>query len=94
MEKVEDELKKACLELIDLIDMNLLKNSKSHESNVFFHKMKGDYYRYLSEFYVQEERMTVINNAHNSYYTARNEAEDLETTDPIRLGLALNFSIF
>lgn len=32
-----------------LLEDYLIKNSKSHESQVFYLKMKGDYYRYLAE---------------------------------------------
>jgi len=56
--------------------------------------MKGDYYRYLGEFMQGDERKAVIDNAQDSYKIASDAAEDLKTTHPIRLGLALNFSVF
>lgn len=56
--------------------------------------MKGDYYRYLGEFLVQDERKAVIDKAQDSYKFAQEEAEKLKTTHPIRLGLALNYSVF
>ena len=59
---------------------------------MFFQKMKGDYYRYLGEFMV--DRKEVIDKAQDSYKQASLAADNLKTTHPIRLGLALNYSVF
>ena len=56
--------------------------------------MKGDYFRYLCEFTQGDYRKKVIDNAQDSYKKASEEAEKLKTTHPIRLGLALNYSVF
>merc|ERR1719150_1558398 len=47
--QVEDELTSICEEVLDILDKNLIKESGSAESRVFYLKMKGDYYRYLAE---------------------------------------------
>jgi hypothetical protein len=36
--------------VLHLLDEPLIPNSKNPEAKVFYLKMKGDYYRYLSEF--------------------------------------------
>jgi len=54
--------------------------------------MKGDYYRYLGEFL--PDKKAVIDSAQDCYKQASEKAEQLKTTHPIRLGLALNFSVF
>lgn len=56
--------------------------------------MKGDYYRYLGEFMGGDDKKEVIDSAQVSYSKATEEAEKLKTTHPIRLGLALNYSVF
>ena len=57
--------------------------------------MKGDYYRYISEYTTGEEYKEAGNNAHEAYKSATEEAvKQLKTTHPIRLGLALNYSVF
>lgn len=57
-------------------------------------KMRGDYYRYLCEFTSGERRKQVIQDAQDSYREAVTESELLKSTHPIRLGLALNYSVF
>lgn len=57
--------------------------------------MKGDYFRYISEVQTGDDYTKAGDNALNAYEEARKKAEtDLKTTHPIRLGLALNFSVF
>lgn len=56
--------------------------------------MKGDYFRYLGEFLTGDKRKNVIQLAQEAYKVASNESEALKTTHPIRLGLALNYSVF
>ena len=62
-DKIENELKDICVELLDLLDKNLLKQAANPEAIVFFMKMKGDYYRYLGEFMTGDEKKGVIESA-------------------------------
>lgn len=76
-EKVENELKAPCFEVIKLIDDVLEPNSKSEpESNVFYLKMKGDYYRYLCEFLSGEEKQKNSDAALDAYQAALNVASE------------------
>jgi 14-3-3 protein epsilon len=74
---------------------SLIPNSTSEEAKVFYYKMKGDYHRYLSEFQVGDTRKDSTGAALDAYQAASGIAStDLPPTHPIRLGLALNFSVF
>jgi len=92
--KVEDELSRICDDILNVIDNFLIESSATLESKVFYHKMKGDYYRYLAESASGETRTASGDKAKTAYSLATEVAKDLSPTDPIRLGLALNFSVF
>ena len=104
LKKIKEELKEKCNEVLKLIDEHLLKlastnqeDEKSAEPKVFYLKMKGDYYRYLVEIEQQdsEERKYLAANSQKAYQTANEWAsKHLNSTHPIRLGLALNYSVF
>ena len=56
---------------------------------------KGDYHRYLAEFATGNTRKEAAENSLVAYKAASDIAmSDLPPTHPIRLGLALNFSVF
>jgi len=56
---------------------------------------KGDYHRYLAEFATGEDRKGTAQNSLGAYKSASDIAmAELPPTHPIRLGLALNFSVF
>ena len=56
---------------------------------------KGDYQRYLAEFATGENRKEAAETSLLAYKAASDVAmNDLAPTHPIRLGLALNFSVF
>ena len=59
--------------------------------------MKGDYFRYNAEYTEPESEAhkKVGEGAHKAYQAASDVANNkLKTTHPIRLGLALNYSVF
>ncbi|KAL4569929.1 hypothetical protein LXL04_025576 [Taraxacum kok-saghyz] len=95
-QKVESELNTICNDIMNVIDNHLIPSSGgSGESNVFYYKMKGDYYRYLAEFKFGNDKKDVADLSMKAYEAATTTAEaELPPTHPIRLGLALNFSVF
>ncbi|KAG8580204.1 hypothetical protein GDO81_007194 [Engystomops pustulosus] len=94
-EKVEGELKSICETVLTLLDKYLISKSTQAESKVFYLKMKGDYYRYLAEVATGDERNSTIQDSEEAYQQAFDiSKEKMQPTHPIRLGLALNFSVF
>jgi len=92
--KVEKELTEICNDILDVLEKHLIKNSSTSESKVFYYKMKGDYHRYLAESTSGEPRTEAADKALVAYKNASLTAQELLPTNPIRLGLALNFSVF
>ncbi|SCV72501.1 BQ2448_4038 [Microbotryum intermedium] len=94
-EKIEGELANICEDILKVLDDHLIKSAESGESKVFYHKMKGDYHRYLAEFAQGSTRSSSSEASLEAYKTASSIAStELPPTHPIRLGLALNFSVF
>lgn len=48
--KFEKELDSFCNDILDILNNKLIKSASTAESKVFYLKMKGDYYRYISEY--------------------------------------------
>jgi len=93
--QVEKELKDICSDILGLLDKHLIPTASAGESRVFFYKMKGDYHRYLAEFATSNDRKGAAENSLVAYKAASDVAmTELAPTHPIRLGLALNFSVF
>jgi len=93
--KVEVELANICKDILEVLDKHLIPTATSGESRVFYFKMKGDYHRYLAEFSTGNNRKDAAENSLIAYKSAQDVATtELPPTHPIRLGLALNFSVF
>lgn len=96
-EKIEKELETVCNDVLALLDRFLIKNCNDfqYESKVFYLKMKGDYYRYLAEVATGDDKKRIIDSARSAYQEAMDiSKKEMPPTNPIRLGLALNFSVF
>lgn len=84
-----------CNDILGLIDNNILRTCNSNDGTVFFLKMKGDYHRYISEYAEGQAYEITKDKANDAYKKAISIADlELKTTNPIRLGLALNYSVF
>jgi len=94
-EKIESELQEICHDVLGLLDNFLIANATAAESKVFYLKMKGDYYRYLSEVASGDAKKDTVENSQQAYQQAFDiSKQEMQPTHPIRLGLALNFSVF
>eukprot|EP00392_Amoebophrya_sp_AT5.2_P005473 g5482.t1 len=95
-EKIEKELDDICGQILTLLEKSLISPDAApgkEESQVFYYKMKGDYHRYIAEYKTGDDKPGEA--AREAYKNAMDIAEKgLLVTHPIRLGLALNFSVF
>lgn len=93
--KIENELEKICKDVLSVLDDHLIPSATTDESKVFYYKMKGDYFRYLAEFKSSEQKSSISDESLTAYESATEISNTkLHPTHPIRLGLALNFSVF
>ena len=90
--KIETQLMADCQKVIDMINTRVLGGECSDEAKAFFVKMVGDYYRYIAENAKDAKLEEVKQKAKQAYEEAN--AIDLAACNPIKLGLALNFSVF
>ena len=90
--KIETQLMADCQKVIDMINSRVLSGECSDEAKAFFVKMVGDYYRYIAENAKDAKLEEVKMKAKQAYEEAN--AIDLAACNPIKLGLALNFSVF
>lgn len=92
---IEKELKDICAEVLSLLNDHLIPKSSNAESRVFYLKMKGDYFRYLAEVAQDADKEKIVKDSQESYQSAFEISKtEMAPTHPIRLGLALNFSVF
>uniref|UniRef100_A0A8C3XHC1 Tyrosine 3-monooxygenase/tryptophan 5-monooxygenase activation protein zeta n=1 Tax=Cyanoderma ruficeps TaxID=181631 RepID=A0A8C3XHC1_9PASS len=78
-----------------LLEKFLIPNASQAESKVFYLKMKGDYYRYLAEVAAGDDKKGIVEQSQQAYQEAFEiSKKEMQPTHPIRLGLALNFSVF
>ncbi|KAK8888455.1 hypothetical protein M9Y10_039532 [Tritrichomonas musculus] len=89
------DLQKLCNRTLKIIDDCLLPNAESVKAKVFFLKLKGDIFRYISEYAEGEEKEKALSGADEAYLAAIPLSKsDLVKSDPVRLGLILNFAVF
>jgi 14-3-3 protein epsilon len=82
------------MNIVKIVKDNCMKAATTDETKAFFFKMIGDYYRYVAECAAEDKLQDVKNGALENYRSASTTSESLNACNPIRLGLALNFSVF
>ena len=94
-EKIESELLSIFEEVHSILDKYLIPNAQNTETKVFYMKIKADYYRYHCEFAENDAFEEAKDNAERIYKEAYDLAlKDISIYNSIRLGLALNYSVF
>ena len=92
--EIEQELNDLSAEILSLLRDTLYPRADNTEAQVFYRKMEGDYYRYVCEYASGAQKQESADKAKGAYQEAYDTAESLNPAHPIRLGLALNFSVF
>merc|ERR1712086_485175 len=92
--KIEGELYDQCMEIVATVKDSCMNVASTDETRAFFYKMIGDYYRYVAECAQADKLEDVKTGALSNYESAQKESNSLNACNPIRLGLALNFSVF
>ena len=88
---IATELDSVCNEALFLTKTHLLKTAADPSSQVYYLKQAGDYHRYLAEIPWSQGHPE---GAHQCYESAFKIARaHLQPADPVRLGLALNYSV-
>ena len=94
-QRIEEELYRNCDEIIGLIRSEVLAKPADNEAKSSFQKMIGDYCRYVAESAKGDRLEKTKQDALAAYDDACKIAEkSLNACNSIRLGLALNFSVF
>lgn len=105
--QVQKELTNICNEVLALLKKDLIKkdtidkylnesappksSEPEGEAQVFYLKMAGDYYRYLAEAVIEKKNEEQAADFYKQAFELSTKV--LEPTHPIRLGLALNYSV-
>lgn len=95
--KLEEELVNMCKDMLNLITKQLIPKAKKAgkiESEVFYFKLQGDYFRYVAEVGDGERLQKATERALDCYNKGIEKADNLSPADPTRLSLLLNFSVF
>ena len=93
--KIENILFQNCENIIQIIKSDILAGADDQEAKAFFLKMIGDYCRYIAENAKGDRLENCKQEALKSYQEADTIAQGaLGACNAIRLGLALNFSVF
>ncbi|KAL3110831.1 hypothetical protein niasHT_014768 [Heterodera trifolii] len=93
--QVKSELMHLCQEVLTFINDLLFPKATDAEAKVFYLKMKADYHRHMAELVTDDDRTGMFDLAKGAYEAAMDIATDqIAPIDPIRLGLANNFSMF
>eukprot|EP00388_Colpodella_angusta_P022299 GDKJ01056989.1.p1 GENE.GDKJ01056989.1~~GDKJ01056989.1.p1 ORF type:complete len:267 (-),score=54.79 GDKJ01056989.1:65-865(-) len=94
MDELKAALKVTCEEMLSLIDNQFGPTSDDSILEISFLKLKGDYWRYISEVVDGVEFKTACDKARAAYIQATQNAKILSPCHPQRLSVLINYSMF
>jgi len=92
--KYEKSILDASQTFIHIIDKHIFPKLKTLDGKTFFLKVKADYYRYMSEISFGSDLKTYRKHSSKFYKEAFTTSLMLNPLNIIRLGVALNYSVF
>lgn len=91
--EAEDEIISIADRLLVIIEKYLIPNAKTDENKVLFLKMKADFYRYKAEITDGKDYEENHKLSESAYSEGYKLSEQLPISNPVRMGLTLNFSV-
>ncbi|KAK2958473.1 putative 14-3-3 protein like protein [Blattamonas nauphoetae] len=94
-QKVETEAQDICNDILNILKTNLIPSATREQDLIIYHRMIGDYNRYLAEFVSGTAKQDAARNARQNYQTATEMGKaHLPPESPDRLSVAMNYSTF
>lgn len=89
------QLIQLCRKTLKMLEDSLIPHATEVQTKVFYSKLRGDYYRYITEYELDENRSQAIEDAGKAYEEGLKLAvEGLDSKDYHLLGLALSYSVY
>jgi len=93
--EISKELQDICQDIVSILDDMLIPNAKNPEFEVYYIKLKADYYRYWSESCLAEEKERLAKLSREFYISSlEKSSSSLSKDNPIYLGSVLNYTVF
>eukprot|EP00826_Nyctotherus_ovalis_P017511 TRINITY_DN15161_c0_g6_i1.p1 TRINITY_DN15161_c0_g6~~TRINITY_DN15161_c0_g6_i1.p1 ORF type:complete len:164 (+),score=11.30 TRINITY_DN15161_c0_g6_i1:206-697(+) len=91
---IGNKIENTCNDIINIINNHLLPKTTTVESEVFYTKLKIDYYRYLAECLAGDKGRDAEEKICELYKEASRKAKKLPANSLTRLGVYSSYSIF
>lgn len=91
--EVEEEILSGSNKVLEVLDKFLIPNAEEKETKIFYLKLKADFLRYKAEVTLNNEYEKNYKESSIAYAEGHALAQSLPISNPIRLGLALNYSV-
>ena len=91
--RIEEEIRDLCREAYIEVKY-FLRYAISVESRVFYLKLIADIFRYLAQIETGQTLIRLMDETDKRYEKAMTEAQTLDSSSPLKLALALNYSCY
>ncbi|KAL8153320.1 hypothetical protein V2J09_011080 [Rumex salicifolius] len=93
--KIESEIYTACKRFISLLDSKCIQSAVTPDEKVYYNKLKGDFYRCISEICKENPSFMDRHNVLRTYMDSQALANTgLDILDPARVQLELTYALY